>query len=394
MKKLIKIIVPIVIIISLVLIFLVIKKDDKFKDLGYSQEQIKIINKLDNSNIILEYKYNTKIIDIVSNKDFNEKNIKEYIDFSSKSDLSINDIIYIINNNYYKDNVEYDENILKLIKNENFKLDNFDKYIELYNKYSNIDNVLYLVNNNLYDSSIEYNDDIVNLTKEKYYIHSNLNRYIEYKKNHNLDNYNIVLNVNCNLDSNFYTNTSPTDLSKGDLILVNKYFYLAKDYVPDNLVQINSKYGVSQYLNSTVYNKYIEMWNDAYNAGLSLYINSPYRSYSTQSSLYNNYAARDGYIQADTYSAKAGFSEHQTGLAFDVTSKSTNFDTFAYSNEYDWLQDNAYKYGFILRYPKGKEYITGYQYESWHYRYVGIDVASKIKELGITFEEYYAYFVK
>ena len=136
------------------------------------------------------------------------------------------------------------------------------------------------------------------------------------------------------------------------------------------------------------------MFNDAVKDGLTLYINSPYRSYSVQSSLYNNYGARDGFSLADTYSARPGFSEHQTGLAFDVTSKSTNFDTFAYSNEYEWLQKNAYKYGFILRYPKGKEYITGYQYESWHYRYVGVEIAKKIKELDLTFEEYYAYFLK
>lgn len=136
------------------------------------------------------------------------------------------------------------------------------------------------------------------------------------------------------------------------------------------------------------------MWNDAHNIGLTLYINSPYRSYNTQKYLYNNYGLKDGYTLADTYSARPGFSEHQTGYAIDVTSKSTNFSNFEYSSEYKWLEDNAYKYGFILRYPKGKEYITGYQYEPWHYRYVGKGLANKIKELNITFEEYYAYYLK
>lgn len=136
------------------------------------------------------------------------------------------------------------------------------------------------------------------------------------------------------------------------------------------------------------------MWTDAKKEGLTLYINSPYRSYNTQAKLYQNYASRDGYTLADTYSARAGFSEHQTGLAFDVTSLVSTFDDFEDSKEYSWLSENAFKYGFILRYPKGKEYITGYMYESWHYRYVGEDVALKIKELGITFEEYYAYYVK
>ena len=134
--------------------------------------------------------------------------------------------------------------------------------------------------------------------------------------------------------------------------------------MPDDLVTVEAAYGVSQPLKKEVYDAYLNMWNDAKKEGLTLYINSPYRSYNTQSGLYNNYVARDGVALADTYSARPGFSEHQTGLAFDVTSRSTNFDTFAYSNEYEWLQNNGYKYGFILRYPKGKEYITGYQYES------------------------------
>lgn len=394
MKKILKIIIPIVLIIVIGYFVFILLNNNKFKDLGYSKEQIKIINELDNKDIILKYEYNEKIINIINNKDFNKKLLEQYLEFSSKYNFKIEDIIYIVNKDCYNKDIKYDENIISLIKNENFKKENLNKYIELYNKYQNIDNIIYIINNDFYSSDIEYNDDIASLMKEKYYIHSNLERYLNYKNNHNLDNYNIILNVNCNLDYKFYTNTTPTDLSKNELILVNKYNYLDKNYIPENLVKIDSKYGVSQYLNNTVYEKYIEMWNTAYNEGLSLYINSPYRSYSVQNTLYNNYGARDGYALADTYSARPGFSEHQTGLAFDVTSKSTNFDTFAYSNEYEWLQDNAYKYGFILRYPKGKEYITGYQYESWHYRYVGTEVAKKIKDLGITFEEYYAYFVK
>ena len=136
------------------------------------------------------------------------------------------------------------------------------------------------------------------------------------------------------------------------------------------------------------------MWQDAYNEGLYLYIRSPYRSYNTQNNLYERYAAQDGYDEADTYSARPGYSEHQTGLAFDVTSKSTTLGTFENTEEFKWMKNNAYKYGFILRYPKGKENITGYIYESWHYRYVGKDVAKYIYENDLTFEEYYEYYVK
>lgn len=128
------------------------------------------------------------------------------------------------------------------------------------------------------------------------------------------------------------------------------------------------------------------MYDTAFNNNLKLYIKSPYKSYSTQTILYNNYKATDGMTAADTYSARAGYSEHQIGLAIDIVSATTSFATFEKSQEFAWLQENAHLFGFILRYPSGKEYITGYQFESWHYRYVGIDVATFIHKTDLTFE--------
>jgi len=343
MKTIRNLVILLLIISSIELIFIINKPVNKFKELGYNEEEIKIINKLNNKDLLLNY--------------------------------------------------NYDENIIKIINNPNFKESNLEKYI-LFNKYNfGIDDNIYVVNNNYYDSSIKYTNEIINLMKEKYYIHNNLFRYLNYNKD-NLSNTEIIKNVNCNLDFSFYTKTIDSDISKGYSILVNKYYKLSKDYVPNNLVQIESKYGVSYQLESKVYEQFKLMYDDAFKVGLTLYINSPYRSYSTQEVLYNNYVRRDGIVSADSYSARPGHSEHQTGLAFDVTSKTTNFSTFAFSKEYNWLQENAYKYGFILRYPKGKEYITGYQYESWHYRYVGYEIAQKIKTLDLTFEEYYAYYLK
>ena len=125
----------------------------------------------------------------------------------------------------------------------------------------------------------------------------------------------------------------------------------------------------------------------------NMWAQSGFRSYSTQSSLYNNYVARDGKAAADTYSARPGYSEHQTGLAFDVCVTgyaciSSGFNGTAPAN---WLSKNAYKYGFILRYPSGKSNETGYMYESWHFRYVGTDLASKLYNNGdwITMESYF-----
>ena len=133
---------------------------------------------------------------------------------------------------------------------------------------------------------------------------------------------------------------------------------------------------------------YRQLSQAAADRGLNIYISSGYRSYNTQKNLYNNYVAKDGKALADTYSARAGHSEHQTGICFDLN---TIDDSFQYTHEGIWVNDNAYKYGFIIRYPKGKEHITGYQYESWHLRYVGKEMAEKLYNNGnwITMEEYF-----
>lgn len=119
-----------------------------------------------------------------------------------------------------------------------------------------------------------------------------------------------------------------------------------------------------------------------------LWISSGYRSYWDQKSIYNNYVSRDGQANADTYSARPGHSEHQTGLAFDLN---TIDDSFSNTYEGKRVHDNCYRFGLILRYPKGKENITGYIHESWHLRYVGNELASKLYNGGdwITLEEYY-----
>lgn len=124
----------------------------------------------------------------------------------------------------------------------------------------------------------------------------------------------------------------------------------------------------------------------AANDGVKLEIVSGYRSYETQERIYNKYVAKDGKANADTYSARPGTSEHQTGLAMDLNSLSTSFGE---TKEGKWLAENCCKYGFIIRYPEGKQNITGYIYEPWHVRYVGTDKATAIYESGLCLEEYY-----
>lgn len=127
------------------------------------------------------------------------------------------------------------------------------------------------------------------------------------------------------------------------------------------------------------------MQADAMSIGLNLKLVSGFRSYNTQANLYNNYVKINGQAKADTFSAKPGHSEHQTGLAFDVGSTK---GAFAYTNESKWLSENCHLYGFIIRYPLGKTNITGYIYEPWHVRYLGVDTATKVKQSGLTLEEY------
>lgn len=127
------------------------------------------------------------------------------------------------------------------------------------------------------------------------------------------------------------------------------------------------------------------MFNAAKNDGISLYVKSGYRSYIDQKIIYNGYVQRDGKEAADTYSARPGHSEHQTGLAFDLNSTALSF---ADTPEAKWIAENSYKYGFIVRYPKDKESITGYIYEPWHVRYLGIEKATEVYESGLCLEEF------
>lgn len=137
-----------------------------------------------------------------------------------------------------------------------------------------------------------------------------------------------------------------------------------------------------------------DMAKDAKKEDLTIVAMSSYRSYDYQVDLYNRYAKKDGTEAADTYSGRPGHSEHQTGLAVDVYNEEKDYTNFEKTDEYEWMIKHAHEYGFILRFPKDKEKETGYHFESWHYRYVGQEIAKYIKEHNISFEEYYATKIK
>lgn len=156
------------------------------------------------------------------------------------------------------------------------------------------------------------------------------------------------------------------------VLIANKSYSLPADFAPG--------------LDSTCYNQFCKLSSAAAQEGLNIYLSSGFRSYDYQAQIYNNYCARDGQAAADTYSARPGHSEHQTGLAIDVNQID---DSFIGTPEAIWLENHCHEFGFILRYPQGKQDITGYQYESWHIRYVGTDLATQIHASGLTLEEYF-----
>ena len=169
-----------------------------------------------------------------------------------------------------------------------------------------------------------------------------------------------------------------------DVIIANKTYSLPSNFVPNNLVTINGYIKVVDYVKEA----YNVLKSDSSVLGLNIYASSGYRSYSDQKYIYDNYVRMDGMVKADTYSARAGYSEHQTGLAIDLNTVDMSFDGTSESN---WLKDNCWKYGFIIRYPKDKENITGYMYEPWHIRYVGKELARVLYNNGswLSLEEYY-----
>ncbi|WP_082927022.1 M15 family metallopeptidase [Paenibacillus tuaregi] len=184
---------------------------------------------------------------------------------------------------------------------------------------------------------------------------------------------------------------------ESEAVLVNKQFGLPDGYEPKDLVYPNVPFTFSEKIDKRKMRKEAaealeKMFDGAKKDGIYLAGVSAYRSKKTQTALFNRYVKKDGLEKAKTYSAVPGYSEHQTGLAIDVAGsdgKCAAESCFGGTLEADWLKKYAHEYGFIIRYPEGKESITGYKYEPWHIRYVGKEIADEITSKGITLEEYY-----
>ena len=279
--------------------------------------------------------------------------------------IIINDGKQITNDEY-----EYKEDLLHL----GYSITEVEKIEKLFTKDE--------VKNSLLNEKYK---NLIGFKESEYFDIDNLSRYQKYFDKNEYNEKEAVLYVEIGLDYEFYTNTNPSKVEDGKLILVNKYNYISENYDAD-LEKLGDGYGKGS-LNKEAAGYFRQMVDAAKKDGITLKSVSAYRSYSSQKDIYNNYVKRDGQTKADTYSARPGHSEHNTGLAVDINTASTS-KHFENSKEYEWLINNSYKYGFILRYPEDKMFITGYKFEPWHYRYFGIETATKLHEMNVTYEEY------
>ena len=247
---------------------------------------------------------------------------------------------------------------------------------------------------NLSDTNITKLENIDYIDISNYYEYKNfdvskIDRYNAYYEDNNYNYEDVVTYVNINLDLPVYTDTLEVDDPNSLLVLVNKYHYLPDGYEPDDLEYLDGYYGNSVPVRGIIKEPFLELQKAAEEeAGIDFMPTTAYRGYSFQATLYNNYVASDGVAAADTYSARPGYSEHQTGLAIDLKNTALGDGIRLTDEDYEWLSNNAYRWGFIIRFPEDKTDITGYQFENWHIRYVGMDAAKIIYENDLTLEEY------
>ena len=342
------------------------------------------------------YGYQKDVINVFKEDNYYEK-IKETKKYSKTLETAV------IENNYKKE--YFDEYLdINYVEEENF-INNINKLLDLGYKNKDINTFYEKVPKSIdVITSNKYDKNIINYISLDYFKEENLDRYIKYdfidtksvydttilKEKYNYED--TVTFVNAYLDKDYYSNDIPLSKDKASKldVIVNKYYTLDKDYEPEDLTVINSKFASgTQKLRKEAADKFEEMASDMLKENLKIYAGSTYRSYSYQEGLYNRYVKKDGFKEAETYSARAGYSEHQLGLAVDIVNGKWNYLSEG-DKEYTWLVNNSYKYGFILRYPHESEYITGYVFEDWHFRYLGIDLATKVHESKLTYDEYIA----
>lgn len=220
-----------------------------------------------------------------------------------------------------------------------------------------------------------------------FYNAKNLRRYNRYQGKHkDYDSETVVWHVNNNLDYPFFKKIIPIKKNEKLPLIVNKYYKLDDSFVPKDLVRLENHYmtkHTSKAFKKMRYNASLENMN--------LNIVVAYRSIDYQRQLYQEYCDNEGKESVDTYSARPGHSEHNTGRTIDISSANNDMLRFGDTQESKWIKKNAYKYGFIVRYQADTTHITGYQAEPWHITFVGKKIAKQMHNKKInTLEEYVA----
>ena len=353
-----------VVLCILLAIFLFYRKQiNDLKKYGYSEKASnKILFSLKKDEV-LKYGESKTLNAAFESEDYDENNIKNYVR-----------IDYVEQKNLIK-------NINKLIKIG----------------YNNSD-INIILSHGTDESVTEFTKrDKVNYLEEFFSLDyaklENYDRYEAYSDETGENEIDTVIEVNLNLDKEDYTDSVLVSEFSTDM-LVNKHRHLSEDFKPNDLVEASLDYASEReiYLSRLAYNAFKEMSDAASREGYGIVINSAYRSYQDQQDISDLYLRAYGQEYVDKYIAKPGYSEHQTGLAMDVGSRSVNI--FANSKEYGWMLENAYKYGFILRYSKRDENLTGFRFEAWHYRYVGKEIAKYCHDHNdMSLEEYFVIFL-
>lgn len=329
---------------------------------------------------IIYFKNNTKPVASEIENLLQENNINE--------DLYSETLEFVLLNNIYDENYLDEYADIKYVNRDDFA-SIITTFLPKGYKGTEINYIMNLSATNIEKlSNIDYKD-ISNYYTFKNFDVNKIDRYNTYYEENNYSYEDVVTYVNINLDIPVYTETKEVEDPNSLLVLVNKYNYLPDNYEPNDLAYLPGAYGNNVPMREVIVDPFKDLQQAAEDEiGINLMPTTAFRNYSFQSTLYNNYVASDGVTAADTYSARPGYSEHQTGLSIDLKNTAISGSTRLTDENYEWLSNNAHRFGFIIRFPEDKTYITGYQFENWHIRYVGEDVAKIIYEEDLTLEEY------
>ena len=357
--------------------------ENTYKKLGYDTETAKLIAALEEEDRTFFDEYSDFMKDVISDENFDAQKLDVYTQF--KDLISGAKTVELVN----AGKLEPDDlqRVKELVECEDFREERMEDYLHYAPRVPE-EVLVRAVNNGL----MKDYGKISKLCRDPFFVIDDLELYLEhYDEKEEIRD--LVEYINTKAYLKPYEDVERADVEKyGYQVLVNKFHALDPDYEPDDLVDVEAGYGVGR-LRKEAYESYKKMQEDAMKEGYSFYITSPYRSYDYQSKLYNKYLSSDSQANVDTYSARPGHSEHQLGLAVDILKQGYDFGNFYMTPEAQWLKDNAWKYGFIFRYPQEKVDITGYKYEAWHYRYVG-DIAEDVYKSGVTYDEYFEKYIK